>query len=157
MSNAGQQTRGLSAGDWVRLKRLRASRTSGYSYGGITGDLNSNVDISPTEPAQRPYGKALLIPYEAAGTSRTLRPASKWIDYVASRTADFVTQSQSTTNPNADILTNTRLCDCSTSTLTTRVGLCRSCTVPKYAVTYAARTVYQGLNPAIRGLTIFRK
>lgn len=157
MSNAGQQTRGLSAGDWVRLSRLRASRSSGYSYGTIVGDLNSNADIHRVDPAQSRYGKALLIPYDGAGTTRILRPASKWTDYVASRTADFITQSQSTTNPNARVLRDTRLCDCSTTIQTPRVGLCRSCTVPTYAVTYAARTVYQGLNPAIRGLTIFRK
>lgn len=157
MSNAGQQTRGLSAGDWIRLQRLRGARTSGYTYGSYTGDLTSNVDINPPEHRQRPYGTALLIPYEGAGTTRILRPASKWTDFVASRTADFVTQAQSATNPNADVLTRTKLCDCSTSVLTTRIGLCRSCTVPRSAVTYAARTVYSGPNPAIRALTVFRK
>lgn len=157
MSNLGQQTRGLSAGDWIRLQRLRGARTSGYTYGSYTGDLTSNVDFNPSEAPQRPYGKALLIPYDGAGTSRILRPSSKWTDFVAARTADFVTQSQNTTNPNANILSRTKLCDCSTNTLTTVVGLCRSCVVPKSAVTYATRTVYQGLNPAIHPLTVFRK
>ena len=110
MSNAGQQTRGLSAGDWIRLQRLRGARTSGYTYNSYTGDLTSNVDINPPEHHQRPYGQGLLIPYEGAGTSRILRPASKWTDFVASRTADFVTQAQSATNPNADVLTRTKLC-----------------------------------------------
>lgn len=157
MSNVGQQTRGLSAGDWIRLKRLRGARTGGYTYGSYTGDLTSGVDVNPPEHSQHLYGKALLIPYEAAGTSRILRPASKWTDFVASRTSDFVTQSQSTTNINADVLTRTLLCDCSTSTLTTRIGLCRSAVVPKYAMTYASRTVYTGPNPAIRRLTVFTK
>lgn len=157
MANAGQQTRGLSAGDWVRLQRLRGARTSGYSYGSYTGDLTSNVDVNPTNPRKLPYGTALMIPYDGAGKSRTLRPSSKWTDFVAARTADFVTQRQSTTNPNANVLLDTRLCDCSTTTLTTRVGLCRSCVVPKSAVTYAARRVYSGPNPAIRPLTVFRK
>lgn len=156
MSNAGQQTRGLSAGDWVRLQRLRGARTSGYSYGSYAGDLTNNKDIAPTQPATRPRGMALLIPNDSAGTSKTLRPSSKWTDFVASRTADFVTQSQSTTNPNADILTVTKLCDCSSTTLTTRIGLCRSCVVPAYYPTYKSRTVYAGPNPAIHRLTVFR-
>jgi hypothetical protein len=129
MSNAGQQTRGLSAGDWVRLQRLRRARTSGYSYGAFAGDLTTNVDVSPTTAAKTPYGTALMIPYDGAGTSRILRPASKWTDFVAARTADFVTQAQNTQNPNAFVLTKTKLCNCSTETLLPRVGLCRLCKV----------------------------
>ena len=155
MSNAGQQTRGLSASDWTRLQRLRGARTSGYSYGSYTGDLTTNVDLAPNESAQLPRGKALLIPYEAAGTTRILRPASKWIDFVAANRADFVTQSRSVTT-NATTLSVTTLCNCTTTTLTTRTGLCKSCKVPKYSVTSATTSPYTGPNPAIHALTVFK-
>lgn len=159
MSNAGQQTRGLSAGDWIRLKRLRGARTNGYTYtaGGSTyaGDLVSNNDINPTEAPQTRYGAALLIPYDGAGTSRILRPASKWTDFVAAGRADFVTQTRSPTT-NATSLNLTTMCGCTTSALTTSVGLCRSCVVPRYAVTGAKRSVYAGPNPAIHSLSVFK-
>lgn len=134
MSNAGQQTRGISAGDWIRLKRLRGARTSGNTYtaGGstYTGDLVTNKDINPTETPQRPYSQSLLIPHEAAGTSRILRPASKWTDFVASGRADFVTQTRSV-RTNATSLSTTSICGCTTTSLLPRVGLCRLCTVPR--------------------------
>jgi hypothetical protein len=125
-SNAGQQTRGLSAGDWTRLQRLRGAKTSGNKAG---GDLVTNADIAPTEARQHPYSKAFLIPYEAAGTSRILRPASKWTDYVASQTADFVTQSRN--GNNATVLSVTKLCSCTKTTLNTKVGLCLKCSTLK--------------------------
>ena len=119
MSNAGQGTRGLSAGDWTRIQRLKGARTSGYKYTGansslvFSGDLSTNVDIAPNEALQQPYGKALLIPYEAAGTPRTLRPASNWTDYLASQTGDFLTFSQNSNNGVAVggvVQTQTKIC-----------------------------------------------
>ena len=100
MSNAGQGTKGLSAGDWTRIQRLKGARTSGYTYTGVNsklvfaGDLTTNADIAPPEAGQIPYGKALLIPYDGAGTHKALRPASRWTDHVASQHVDFVTNSQ---------------------------------------------------------------
>ena len=102
MSNAGQGTRGLSAGDWTRIQRLRGAKPYGQVVGSnINTDNNigatqflKNSDISPPEPGQIPYGQALLIPYAAAGTPKTLRPASNWTDYVASQHVDFYTSSQ---------------------------------------------------------------
>lgn len=159
-SNAGQQTRGLSAADWTRLQRLRGARTSGYSYGSYSGDLTTNVDLAPTEAAQIPHGKALLIPYEAAGTTRMLRPASKWTDFVAAGRADFVTQSRARapdgTILNGSTLSVTTLCNCTTTTLTTRVGLCKQCKAPKHSVTSATTAPYTGPNPAIHLTTIFK-
>lgn len=99
----------ISAADWTRLKRLRGATSSGNNSG---GDLVTNKDINPEETAQNPYSKALLIPYEAAGVSRILRPASKWTDFVASRNADFFIQSRSSVNPNAIVLTDTNVCSC---------------------------------------------
>jgi hypothetical protein len=102
MSNAGVGTRGLSAGDWIRLKRINGAK----GYGLTTGNASSpngtatsaiyprNKDISPPEHVQRPYGTALLIPYEGAGTPKTIRTASDWINYVASQEADYVSSAQ---------------------------------------------------------------
>jgi len=157
-SNAGQQTRGLSAGDWTRLQRLRGAKTSGY---GATGDLVTSADLAPNEAAEIPRGKALLIPYEAAGFSRIVRPASKWTDYVASQKADYVTQARRVapdgTVLNGSTLSVTQLCSCTTSTLNTKTGLCRSCTVARYAITYPAGTPYTGLNPAILVISVFKR
>jgi hypothetical protein len=102
MGNASMGTRGLSAGDWVRLKRLNASK----GYGVMTRNASSpngnatsaifplNKDIAPPEAAQQAYNPALLNPYQAAGTHKALRPASSWTDYIASQTADFITSGQ---------------------------------------------------------------
>ena len=117
MSNAGQGTRGLSAGDWTRIQRLKGARTSGYTYTGVNstlkfpGDLTTNLDISPSEAVEQPYGKALLIPYEGAGTHRTLRPASKWTDHIASQHVDFVTNGQANVNGPAITQSLTRIGD----------------------------------------------
>jgi hypothetical protein len=132
MSNAGQQTRGLSAGDWTRMKRLIGARTSGYTYtaGGSTyvGDLTSNNDINPTNPAKYKYNNALMIPYDGAGKSRILRPASKWTDFVGAIGLDFVTQTRSI-NTNATSLSVTKICGCTTTSLLPRIGICKVCVV----------------------------
>lgn len=158
LSNGSQQTRGLSAGDWTRLQRLHGAKTSGY---GTTGDLVTNVDISPTEAAEIPRGKALLIPYESAGFSKIVRPASKWTDYVASQRADYVTQSRTQapdgTTLNGSTLSVTQLCSCSTTVLNTKNGLCCSCKVPRYAITYPITSPYVGLNPAIPIMSVFKR
>jgi len=149
-SNAGQQTRGLSAGDWTRLQRLRGAKTSGNNAG---GDLVTNADINPTEAAQYPYSKSFLIPYQAAGISKTLRPASKWTDFVASGVADYVTQSKSSTN-NAVTLSSTKLCTCATTTLNTKTGICYGCKA-FHGASGATRTVYTGPNLARLGFLYY--
>jgi hypothetical protein len=126
MSNAGQQTRGLSAGDWTRLKRLSGARSSGNN---AEGDLLTNRDINPVGPRQAIYSASMLSPYSGAGKPKTLRPASKWTDFIAAGRADFVTQSRNLNN--STMLNVTKICTCTTTALTTRVGLCRSCVVPR--------------------------
>jgi hypothetical protein len=118
-SNVSAQTRGLSAADWTRLQRLRGAR----SY---LVNAQSNKDINPPTIPQTPYNPALLIPRHT-GVSRIQRPASDWISYVGSQTADFVLQKGTTTNGKQ--LTSTKLCDCSTSALTTRTTGCKKCSV----------------------------
>ena len=127
MGNASQGTRGLSAGDWIRIQRIKAAKGYGITTGNNSGANNTatsaiyplNKDIAPPEPGQMPYGKALLIPYEGAGTSKILRPASSWTDYIASQTGDFVTVSQNSgingTGQPGIVQTNTKICSNTTS------------------------------------------
>ena len=83
MSNAQSQTRGLSAGDWVRIKRLLGART--YQ----TVNLNTNVDIEPPTQPQLPYNLPIHS-FKVVGTSKIRRTASSWTDYRAAQTADYV-------------------------------------------------------------------
>jgi hypothetical protein len=124
-SNGSQGTRGLSAGDWIRLQRLRGART--YN----TVNLATNKDIiNPVAMPQTVYSKAMLISRDV-GTSKIRRPASSWTDYRASQTADFVLQSQAATSGTSQTLTVTKLCracdNTPTSTLTTRLTGCKVC------------------------------
>lgn len=112
MSNAQAGTRGLSAGDWIRLQRLRGARN-------FETDKPDDITGTVVMP-QTVYNKAMLIPREA-GTSRIRRPASFWTDFRASQTVDYVTQSQvvsiKSSNPSKELRLN-KLCKCSTVTKT---------------------------------------
>ena len=121
MGNASQGTRGLSAGDWIRIQRIKAAKGYGLTAGvttATTGTATSaiyplNKDIAPPEAPQQPYGPALLNPYQAAGTHKTLRPASSWTDYIASQTGDYISVSQNTNNgiPTSGVVqTQTKIC-----------------------------------------------
>lgn len=120
MGNMQTGTRGLSAGDWTRLQRIRGAKT--YA----TVNLATNKDIAPTTNRQLPYNPSTLIK-PVVGTSRIRRTASQWSDYVASQTADFVTSKNTGLNGNA--LSVTRLCDCSTAALPVRLANCARCSV----------------------------
>lgn len=124
MGNAQQGIRGLSAGDWIRLQRLRGARNNGYS--GTDAVLTTNKDIAPTPFPQMRYGRSLLI-RKNIGTGRIRRPASNWTDYVASQTGDFVLSSQAATTGTAVKNTVTKLCNCVTTTLSTKAGNCNKC------------------------------
>jgi len=118
-SNLSAQTRGLSAADWTRLQRLRGAR----SY---LSTVASNEDINVATVPQTPYNPSLLIP-RYTGPSRIQRPASDWISYVGSQSADLVLQNS--TLVNSKQLTKTRLCDCTVTSLTTRTTGCKKCSV----------------------------
>jgi hypothetical protein len=120
MSNSQAGTRGLSAGDWTRLQRLRGAKT--YA----TVNLATNKDIAPTPNPQQPYNTSLLIPKDI-GTGKIRRPASMWTDYLGSQRADFVLQRGN--NIGGFVLTDTNLCNCSTSTLSTKTTGCSKCAV----------------------------
>lgn len=113
-------TRGLSAGDYTRLQRLRGAR----SY--VDVNLMTNKDIAPTPLAQRPYTPSSLIK-PVVGTSRIRRSASMWTDHTASQTADFVTSASNGLNGNE--LTRTKLCNCTSAALKTKVVKCTKCAV----------------------------
>jgi len=123
MSNAQQGTRGLSAGDWIRLKRLQGAKT----YNSI--NLTTNKDIVPPQPNQfEIHNYSAIGVYPVVGTSKIRRAASNWTDYIASQTADYVLTSQaSTTSPS---VTNsvTKLCSCSAPNYSVKkTGQCRIC------------------------------
>lgn len=126
MGNAQQGTRGLSAGDWVRLQRLRQART--YR----TVNLATNKDIAPITARQiSPSLSGAINVSNVVGTSKIRRTASNWTDFVASQTADYVLSGQRLgTNgiPITGVVNSvTRLCSCTTTILLTKVGICSNC------------------------------
>lgn len=123
MGNAQQGTRGLSAGDWTRLHRLRGARNNGT---GTDNVLASNKDIAPTTFPQIAYNRSLLI-HKTVGTGRIRRPASNWTDYVASQTVDFILPSQEAITGTSVKNIQTKLCSCVSTTVTTKITNCKTC------------------------------
>ena len=82
-SNVSAGTRGLSAGDWIRLKRLQGARN--YDDDKVSDVINSTLRLEPKS------GRRV---YTDFGTPKIRRPASFWTDYRASQTADYVLESQ---------------------------------------------------------------
>ena len=124
MSNAQTQTRGLSAGDWVRLKRL------GGALRYKTVNLSTDKDIIPTTNNQLPYHLPIHS-FKVVGTSKIRRTASNWTDYKASQTADYILSS--TLPSQSTLLTQVRVCDCTNpTTLTVKSGICTKCVVPTH-------------------------
>lgn len=121
MSNAQQGTRGLSAGDWIRLKRLRGATT--YQ----TVNLNTNKDIVPPQFPQQYYLGGAINVFSTAGTSKIRRTASNWTDYKASQVADYVLTSQAANTGVSVRNTLVKLCSCTSTTLNTKVGTCTKC------------------------------
>jgi hypothetical protein len=122
MSNGQMQTRGLSAADWTRLKRLNGAK----NYKDV--NLDTNKDINPPTQPQLPYGLPIHV-YRVGGSSKIRRPASDWIAYRASQTADYPTPSGrvvSEVEPGT-VQVMTRLCNCSNAPLETKVAGCISC------------------------------
>lgn len=120
-SNLQRGTTGMSASDWIRMKRLRGAST--YQ----TVNLNTNKDISPPQFAQQYYLGGAINVFSTSGSSKYRRPASNWIDYKASQTADYLLYSQAATTGTSVTRTKTRLCDCTTSVLNTKEGICTKC------------------------------
>ena len=164
MSNAQTQTRGLSAGDWIRLKRLIGARSNGYSNGSTDGVLTDsspifNKDVVPTVNPQLPYHLPIHS-YNVVGTSKIRRTASAWTDYRASQTADYVLPRvfQGGSPLSYAKLSVTKLCNCETDPLETKLAGCSKCRydpVENYTRTVCGpnSTIYEiDFNDAVEGL-----
>jgi hypothetical protein len=120
-SNNQRGTVSLSAGDWIRLKRLQGAR--GYA---TTIQNNTDVDV-PTVP-QTAYSVPFLKT-KHTGASRIRRTNEQWINYRASQTGDFVQNNTLDTCQIPRILYTTRICDCSQIGLVPRTTGCKKCSV----------------------------
>jgi hypothetical protein len=124
MANLNRGPRNMSAGDWIRIQRLKASKGYALTTMGIApsgGDATAaiyprNKDIAPQEALEQPRSQALLIPYEAAGTSRILRPASEWTSFIGSQTADYITTGIGAVNTTSVVQTRNTICNPSVTT-----------------------------------------
>lgn len=114
-SNVSAGTRGLSAGDWIRLKRLHGARQfQDDKDGDVT---NSTLRLEPQS------GRRV---YTEFGTSKIRRPASAWTDYRAAQTADYVLESQDSATKSRTLTAN-KVCTCATSNVIKHNGLCVKC------------------------------
>lgn len=110
----------LSAGDWIRLKRV---------VGGSRYETEKNKDITnvalPAD-ATRPFPLTRDV-----GSSRIRRESSKWTDYVASRNGGYTLLAQNTSSLTPVRSLNTVKCECGASTpstLNTKYTGCTRCT-----------------------------
>ena len=108
-SNVQAGTRGLSAGDWIRLKRLRGARS--YS----TDDSTRGSPRLEPESGRRVYTEF--------GTSKIRRTCSSWTDFRASQTADYVLE----TKRIGKVLTSNKLCTYDTTDAIKHNGPCIKC------------------------------
>jgi hypothetical protein len=123
-SNNQAGTRGLSAADWTRLKRLNGAKT----YATV---IANNTDVNTPTPLQAKYGVPLLIP-RRTGESRIQRTNSQWLDYKASQTADYIYSKSHVNNTNAKNLQLTRVCNCTTTSLNVDRTGCLKCGVYRH-------------------------
>ena len=125
-SNIQAGTRGLSAGDWIRLKRLQAPRGLVYYKQGLNSPphVEFNKDITNSTLRLEPESGRRV--YTEFGTSKIRRPASSWTDYIASQTADYVLEKQDVETKSRS-LDATKACDCSTVDAIKHNGLCITC------------------------------
>jgi len=107
----------MSAGDWIRLKRLNG----GVQY---FNDFTQSV----TNPSinQSPFSIPGALP-RITGTSKIRRTASQYTDFVASQSANFVTQAS--TAANGTVLKQTEVCSCKTTVLPTKIGVIPRCSI----------------------------
>jgi hypothetical protein len=114
-SNIQRGTRGLSAGDWVRLQRLRGARN-------FQSDKPNDI-INPAARSEPESGRRV---YTEFGTSKIRRPASNWVEYRAAQTADYVLESTTNTLIAKDLAIN-RVCACGTTSAIKHAGICVKC------------------------------
>ena len=113
-SNIQRGTRGLSAGDITRLKRLRGART-----------FKTDVTTNPAPRTEVETGRRV---HTEVGGSKIRRPASNFTDYIASQTVDYVLEKPAGSCGAGKALTVHKICTCDTSSAIKHNGLCRRCT-----------------------------
>lgn len=132
MSNASRGTRVVSAGDWVRMKRLLGARNNGYSNDGYLDPTspNFNKDVVPTTSLQNPYSLPIHV-FPVGGNSKIRRPTSNWIDNVAYRYGDIVLSAQQGVHQSGSVITAQRFCTCTKTNLANKDVVCRFCSTRK--------------------------
>jgi len=121
-SNIQRGPRRMDASDWTRLKKLNGAKGNMYVVSGphphpLTGVTNPNPHIEPKN------GRRV---YTEFGTSNIRRPASNYIDYVASQTADYILESGGP-GPVKKTLVSHKLCTCRTTNPVKHTGVCVTC------------------------------
>ena len=135
-SNIQRGTRGLSAGDWIRLQRLRGSRGFNNNNPNKTIDPDYPKDKDITNSSIRSEPESGRRVYTEFGTSKIRRPASGYTDYIAFQTADYVVETTVGTCGDGRYassgversLTIKMLCTCSISSAIKHNGPCAKCT-----------------------------
>jgi hypothetical protein len=125
-SDIQRGTRGLTAGDWVRLKRLNGAVGRMIYVAGPASPPIPILNKDITNPPARSEPQSGRRVYTEFGTSRIRRPASNWTDYKAAQVADYVTETPAGACGFGKNLTINRLCTCATSSAK-KVGLCPTC------------------------------
>lgn len=120
-SNNQAGTRGLSAADWTRLKRLNGAKA-------YATDIAAKTDTDIATVPQNSHSVPMLIPRQT-GASRIRRTNGQWLDYKASQTADYIYSKSHTNNTNAKNLQLVRLCNCTTTSINVDRTGCKKCAV----------------------------
>lgn len=116
----------LSAGDWIRIKRLRNVREYArdiYTNKDVINNVGNDVPFSPTVRNSSS---------RVVGSSKTRRESSKYIDFIASQKSSYVLQNENSSRGNSTsgfgIQNNlVILCNCSKSVLNTKNSGCIKC------------------------------
>ena len=114
----------MSAADWTQIQRRKA---------GLRYSSEATKQVAPTPSRQVPYGTALMIPRDVGG-SKIQRTASDYTNSVGARFTDYYFKSQGSGRAGETGDNNaytrfriTRLCNCTTTTMDSKTGLCASC------------------------------
>jgi hypothetical protein len=114
----------LSAGDWVRLKRLRGgSRYQSEKQKDITNVVLPTSGVLPF-PVQ-----------QDVGSSKTRRESSKWIDYVASQRESYILKREASTSLVPRRYVNVINCNCGITPpmlLSARTTGCTKCNIAQH-------------------------
>jgi hypothetical protein len=123
-SNIQRGPRSLSAGDWVRMKRIKGDAYTQFS----ALFLNKDITNPPPRLETRDGGRHV---YTEFGTSKTRRPASNFIGLKAFASTDYVLESG---GPGDKSLVAIKLCECGSTNAVKHNGPCVTCQYDKVVV-----------------------